>query len=166
MVFLLNVMGYFPLFLIQHQQIRSDVRSAYKEYSSGLNLVLVTIEKNDANSFRWYNNDEFAYNGEFFDVVKTDKDSVGNIYYWCVKDTKEKKLLAHFEREVNKNSTNSKDQKNSNRIIKNPIKDYFFHRIMIPDFNEERLDGFHVNDYCLVSNVLDVVTPPPKLSLS
>jgi hypothetical protein len=163
-VFLFNIAGYYAVFLIQQQQIRSEVRNNYRDYSSNLNLVCIAIEDGESKSLRWFKEDEFLYKGEFYDVVRVENDRKGEIRYWCIHDSKEKSLLSHFEKEVNKNTEqNNTDQPKGKRLAKSSIKDYLLSKNELPEINEAIEISLFIESFSLSSSVVDVITPPPQL---
>jgi hypothetical protein len=56
---------------------------------------------------------EFIYLGQMFDVISC-KISGKHVFYYCINDTKEKKLVADFE---NKNRTNNRTNQITRKII-------------------------------------------------
>ncbi len=60
-------------------------------------------------NFRWIHSREFKYNGDMYDIVKKEETD-RQLFFYCINDTKEKKLEEEFEKRVHKNSSEDKQR--------------------------------------------------------
>lgn len=165
LVFLFNIAGYYPVFLIQQQLIRKEVRLAIQQKASIEELVCISVSKSDSKLLRWIKDDEFVYKGNLYDIVWMEKESDRAIHYWCINDDKEKSLLSHFEKEVNKNTdSNGSDPKGENNFIKNPLKDYVITQNIVKNHLSETSLFYFIENSNHSSPTINIITPPPKLS--
>ena len=110
--------------------------------------------------FRWIHSREFKYNGDMYDIVKkeeTDK----QLFFYCINDTKEKKLEEEFEKRVHKNSLEDKQRPASNNFvsISEPVQ---------PEKIGNSLAckctfSFWLTEFYQSLN-LDIPSPPPRLA--
>ena len=127
-------------------------------------IELLIFNKNDIQEgkidFRWIHSREFKYNGDMYDIVKkeeTDK----QLFFYCINDTKEKKLEEEFEKRVHKNSLENKQRPASNNFvsISEPVQ---------PEKTGNSLAcestfSFWLTEFYQSLN-LDIPSPPPRLA--
>ena len=113
-------------------------------------------------NFQWIHSKEYRYNGDMYDIFeKSEDDSL--FYFYVINDTKEKELEEKFNKKVEENSTDSKQNQNENNPLKNLYSELLKSRKSMPDDNSElKYDFLFINDY--ISAWLDVPTPPPRKS--
>jgi len=113
-------------------------------------------------NFQWIHSKEYRYNGDMYDIVeKSEDDSL--FYFYVINDTKEKELEEKFNKKVEENSTDSKQNQNENNPLKNLYSELLKSRNDIPDDNSELKYIFlFTNNY--ISAWQDVPTPPPRKS--
>lgn len=107
---LFKIAGQYPIFKIRQTQIQQSIKNQIAQNIPNQFLDKITFDFQDITKVKWEKIDkEFWYQGNLYDVLrfeKTDK----NITYYCIKDTKETKLVTDFKQEIT-NQTNSKTQK-------------------------------------------------------
>jgi hypothetical protein len=96
--FLFDTAGYFLLFCLRQditrREIRREIRMGLKEGQ----LTLITVTGNDESGISWIEpGREFRFRGEMYDVVKIRTENQAK-YYYCIKDVKEKQLIAEFNK--------------------------------------------------------------------
>ncbi len=125
-VFLFNIMGYYPVFLLRQQNIRNELTHIINHNIASGILTVLSFEKSQINSLQWLKKNEFSYKGDMYDIVLKEIGQDGKIYYYCFLDKKEKHLLVQLEKHVSRNSAdNDKNQKSERNFIKNLAKDFF-----------------------------------------
>ena len=96
-----NSGGYFIYF----RTLQAGIREGIERESGTIDekdLVRVEIALKDASGIAWVKKDkEFICKGELYDVVKVERSDNSNIYY-CIRDSKEKQLIADFDRSSGK----------------------------------------------------------------
>lgn len=156
-LFLSNVLFYYPVFILLQSGIKSDVKN-----SSSKNIVVFTTQAGEKSDLQWIDKKEFRYNGIMYDVVN--KEDVGKkTIYYCIIDHKEMKLfkgLSRFIRGIS--DTQGTDQQDS----KSPIKDFF--KDFFPKSKDFKIIRKETCSLILNSNKLfssfipDKTSPPPK----
>ena len=113
-------------------------------------------------NFQWIHSKEYRYNGDMYDIVeKSEDDSL--FYFYVINDTKEKELEEKFNKKVEENSKDSKQNQNENNPLKNLYSELLKSRKSMPDDNSElKYRFFFTNEY--ISAWQDVPTPPPRKS--
>jgi hypothetical protein len=125
-VFLFNIMGYYPVFLLRQQNIRNELTHIINQNIASGILTVLSFEKSQINSLQWLKKNEFSYKGDLFDVIMTESRENGKIYYYCFVDKKEKHLIVQLEKHVSRNiADNDKNQKSERNFIKNLAKEFF-----------------------------------------
>ena len=134
------------------KEIRKEIKSGLKDDE----LTLI-IESNDKKSdLQWIETGkEFRYKGEMFDVVRV-KIKNEKKYYYCINDTKEKELIANFNKHHN-------SKKDNEKRIKRMLNNYYFPQHSFYLINTYVSDFVYVPfDFHNKSNVIDILSPPPK----
>lgn len=126
-------------------------------------LVLLSFSPGEIKSLKWIKKNEFQFKDEMYDIVFQKKGENGRINFYCYPDKKEKRLVAAFERHVQKNMENAAgNQKNEQNFFKNLLKDYC---------PPESISNLQVNvtaiNYCFSAFELNSLhpedqSPPPK----
>ncbi len=84
--------GSFIVFKILKLQIHSEMREMIRNGNSGKKTLTIIVNQNNERNLTWLEDDEFIYNGEFYDVVSF-KVSGSTTELLVVNDGKEKKLF-------------------------------------------------------------------------
>lgn len=119
-VFLLNTSGVYIYFKIKQRQIRREIKQKIKQNLDDDELVTICQNKTNKTDFKWKGTHEFSYHNTLYDVVRVEKNSLGEVIYKCINDKDEEKLFSNLD-ELVKNS--GKDHKGENYIEK--ILKYF-----------------------------------------
>ncbi len=126
-VFLFNIIGYYPVFLLRQQKIRNGISEMLDQNIASGTLVVFSFSKQEINSLRWIRENEFSLNDELYDVVLKENSSDGQTNLYCFKDKKEKRLLTGLQQHISRHLENdARTQKDKQNLIKNLLKDYFF----------------------------------------
>jgi hypothetical protein len=125
-VFLFNIIGYYPVYLLRQSDIRNEVAKFFEQNFSKGELVVLSFDAAESRSLIWTDKNEFRYKGEMFDVMMKKTDSDGRLYFYCYSDQKEKKLEAGLDRHVNSQTErNTGNKQDKNDMTKNFLKEYF-----------------------------------------
>lgn len=162
-LFLLNYLGYFPVLKLFQHKSNQVVKTLISKNDSGNSLTLIDIRSDQGNQVRWLDDNEFIFQDEIYDLVRTEKDSNGIIRYYCLKDEKEQKVLDLIGEELGQNTgeRNNSSQKSENPV-KSLLKDYLpvnNSRSLIPFISTKLLINKGFN---FTSIEPDVLVPPPK----
>ena len=168
---LFQIAGQYPMFKIRQNEIHKAIRNQIAQNTPNQFLDKITVDFQDIAKIKWEKKDkEFWYQGQMYDVVrfeKTDK----SIAYYCIKDTKETKLVTDFKQEIT-NQTNSKTKK------ENILSWDFAKKIVATDFpivsfisenspfilsiHKEKLQSFYSNFYQF--HFLSSIDFPPEIA--
>jgi hypothetical protein len=162
-IFLFNIVGYYPLFLLKRNLIRNEINTLISENITAESLTVLSFSSSELKSLKWLKEDEFSYKGELYDVVKNEIGKNGKIYLYCFNDTKERRLTAHFEKQLNRQIENDlSNQKNEQKLNNILLKDYCApENIKIIAENVLEIKFFEYTPY-FVSIQSDELVPPPK----
>jgi hypothetical protein len=155
MFFLFNIGGYFVWFNIMKNKIQKEIRQEIRQGLTEKDLTLISVPVNDESGICWIKpGKEFTFGDKMYDVVKIKIDGTRKLFY-CIEDSKEKKLIDGFAK------INSSSQK-----VRKLLTSFQFINVIQPE------SYFHINetsnhDYCIksfdaASNVNEVTVPPPK----
>lgn len=112
--------------------------------------------------FRWIHSREFKFNGDMYDIVKkeeTDK----QLFFYCINDTKEKKLEEEFEKRVHKNSLENKQKPVSSNFNFVSISEPTQEEKLFNSIARENTFSNWLNEIYHSPN-LDIPSPPPRLA--
>jgi hypothetical protein len=155
MFFLFNIAGYYLLFSYVKNSLQKQIRREIRQGLSEKDLTLISVPINDESGICWIKaGKEFTYKGEMYDVVKI-RIRDNQKFFYCINDTKEKKLIDGFSK------MNESSQK-ARRLLNN------FHYIFVI----QPISFFYIietskHDYCIksfdtASAIKEVSIPPPK----
>lgn len=121
LIFMINAIGYYPLFKIKQWQIRTEMKAAIKNSLSNEHLKCITVTSSNSNDLVWeeYDEREFTYQHNKYDVVRVEK-SAGATSYYCIQDTQETKLFAELDEDVKRQLEDDKNplRRTTKKIIK------------------------------------------------
>ena len=157
-IFLFNIGGYYLWFSILQKGIQSEVRHEIGEGLKDENLALVIVPLNDQGGISWIEQGkEFSYKGEMYDVVRIEIKNQDK-YFFCIKDIKEKQLIAGYYK--NHNSKKEADKKIKLAFNFQYFTQQFSLKIVV---SKSDLD-FPEMDLLYNSNFSDIHSPPPELT--
>lgn len=164
-VFLFNIVGYYPVFLLRQQNARNGISKIIDEKVTSGMLVVFTINEKEIASLKWIREDEFSYKDELFDVVFRETESDGRCRLYCINDKKEKALISGLKMHIAKhleNSGNNPDKKQNQ--VKPLLKDYCppentFHFVLF-----ESVKKYIPSEKRYAGVITDKLSPPPEFS--
>lgn len=122
-VMLYNIAGYYVVVKVMRRQLKEQVKTVrlHKQVFPGLKVVKESKFTLAARKSKlvFVEQDEFRLDGEMYDIISTYEQG-DEVWYYCVKDTQEDKLLASLQQLVNENTTS----KNAKQLLKSLLKDY------------------------------------------
>lgn len=153
-VILFNVAGCYLLFIAKQYIIQKEIKQEIRKGLKDEDLSLIIVSNNDDAGMCWTEpNKEFKYKGEMYDVVKI-KIINQKIYYYCINDVKEEKLIAGFY----KNHSSKKEERN----IKRAYNDLYIPQQYLLTSN---IHPSHIQvrfDFLYKVNFVRDLAPPPK----
>ncbi len=159
------------MFKIRQNKIHKAIKKQIAQNTPNQFLDKITVDFQNIHKIKWEKKDkEFWYQGNLYDVIRYEK-TTENIVYYCIKDTKETKLVTDFKQEIT-NQTNSKTKK------ENILSWDFAKKIVVTDFpivsfitekspfilliHKEKLRSFYSNFYQF--HFLASIDFPPEVS--
>lgn len=129
-------------------------------------IQIFVFDKSDIQNskidFMWIHSDEFKYNGDMYDIVKKEENENQLILY-CLNDSKETKLEKDFERELDNNTTNKKQNSGDNNPFKTLNSEAASETATNPSDVKKISYGFnHIKNYIPICT--EIPSPPPKIS--
>ncbi|MFD2244619.1 hypothetical protein [Pontibacter ruber] len=163
-VFTFNSVGYYFVFIVLQQQIRSEIKNQIKQRIPADELHVIAVSINEQGKLDWKREGkEFLYKGSMYDVVKTEtKDDT--VFYYCITDVEETQLFAMLDQLVKEHLAHSKKHNSAKKLLKSFYKKFYDNkyvvRITVPVVNYSFLPPV---DESLQSLALDIASPPPRL---
>lgn len=154
-IFLFIIGGNYLLFCWQKHVVQHEIKERIENGLKDEDLTLVIVPLQNLSSIKWIKPEkEFVKNGEMFDVIK--KKYIDNkVYFYCINDKKEAKLISGYNKNGLKNLTvrllrrflglNFYKQDNQlNKLIASGLK----------------LEFCNFSNYCTLT--LEIPDPPPN----
>jgi hypothetical protein len=155
-IFLFNIGGYYLWFSVIQNGLQKEIEKEIGEGGNDGDFSLIIVPEKGETGIVWIKPDkEFSYKGEMYDVVKIQMHDQKK-YYYCLNDSKEKELIANFNKTANhKKETEKKLKRNFNYnfdfqgscIAKNLYPVYL------------TINSTH---FLYKSTTVDILSPPPK----
>lgn len=149
----------------QRKALRKDVKHRILEGIPKSELTLVKISPENKN-IRWKHSKEFEYNGEMYDVVRTEKHGDSTFYY-CWWDNKE----THLNQKLNETLLMELGKNASRNTTKNTLIDYFKSLFFIEELGNSPMyiaaNGTNWVNYLEVDlpiNLGNPAVPPPEMA--
>lgn len=112
--------GYIVVFKTNSYLLKKEMKKKIKAGLEEAELQCMEFSKEAFKSLNWEKeNKEFILNNKFYDIVKSEELSNGNIKLYCIDDNQESKLFESLESEVHKNTD---IEKNGNASAKKILK--------------------------------------------
>ena len=150
--------GYYLYFRCLQYEIQTKLRYEIRKGIDENRITLIVVPFNKTNEIVWIKkNKEFKYHGSLYDIVKT-KTENGKIYFYCINDRKESKLIARFLR------TDKQRKKVLRQLLKILSNKYLISENSIGttgNVSDIIYSGYLKTYYV---RAVDVPVPPPKLN--
>lgn len=156
LLFLFNTGGSYLIFRMQQSEARRESEETINSQKALKDVIVLAFRQNHEEGLVWVRpGKEFTFRGELYDVVKVT--SCGNMkYYHCYNDSREKKLIAGYQKSNHSRKEPDKKRKASNNIIFFSQK-CLFSRTLYPSCYTYPLYEFYY-----LSEIPVTPTPPPK----
>jgi hypothetical protein len=162
-VFLLNIIGFYPVFIIKQLKIKKDLQVLMKQTFLQKNKIILSFNQKDNAELKWMTKNEFLYDGNLYDVIERSTEASGIVHYSCINDGREKKLVTQLEKEIDRNIENhAKNLPLQKDLIKNLLKEYLQNKstahflMVINDVTYNETRSFYA------SLAMEKLSPPPK----
>ena len=162
LLFLYNIIGYYVVFFWEQCEVKEEMKYWITNSTSENNLTEFVFDKKDFYSLQWTEEDEFRYNGNMYDVVKTRVNQNGTITIVCISDKKEKELFTQLEEQTKQNSENSAGRKNEHNPVKIFSDDFLLVNKIISFVTSKESTCSQLLAQSFVSFISETTTPPPK----
>ena len=164
-IFTFNLGGSFLILKVQQYQLRKEIIQQIKKGISEDELTSITIFPADDHKLTWKDKEEFSFNGKMYDVVHVEKSMNGATVYHCISDVQENKLIAKYNKELQKKRKDKNNRTNSVKTVKflqkiNPLPQKI--EVAILEFSQ-KTNFVYSENYSPLS--LEISSPPPKTIL-
>jgi hypothetical protein len=158
-IFLGGSGGYFFIFKVEQWNNYRTIEKEIRNTNRKIVLQVLVFEVCNESGIKWLSKKkEFIYDNQMYDIVNY-KVSGKYIHYYCINDTKEKRLITEFEK---KNRTND----HSNQFVRKIMQLHFI--LPAPSFTV-----FRQLLICFFSQAIriylpplnNILSPPPKANL-
>ena len=158
-IFLFGAAGYYLAFTSLDCAVKNEIaQSVRASHHQTVHFSFSRKELQNEVRFTSSDQNEFIYNGENYDVVKTMEDA-DRISFICIADKKETALFAHFDNKLNEQSSSNTS---GNTPVKSVMQDWFFQNYFSEIF-KETFKFTSANIVLFLSNIpLEFPSPPPK----
>jgi hypothetical protein len=161
-VFLFNIWGYYPVFIFQQHKVRSEAKD-FAEKGYGKAKFVFTFTQQQFDALRWIKENEFVLNGSYYDILKQQLNRNGTVTLYCYLDSKETKLVDHFNKHISRNMEDrATSQNNGKNNVKNPIKDLLPPATGLSSCICFVQISFHDTTHKLKKPCLRAEVPPPR----
>jgi hypothetical protein len=165
-VFLFNIIGYVGLYeLLKYR----NVISIEKQINNGIpekDLVVLVFPLSkfhfERTKMKWTQTcKEFEYNKSRYDIVSQ---SIKNdsVYFYCIHDTKEEKILYNYSLAVQKNTGSDKNNRKNSQFFHKINIDYYCHSFNNNAFCNYSVPIIYSYFQFYKSYSVELHSPPPK----
>ncbi|MCB0278537.1 MAG: hypothetical protein KDD94_03495 [Calditrichaeota bacterium] len=146
---------------IIYQLTRAEIRREVREADSNSEKLTIFLRSHlDSIAVLWIDSKEFIYQSEMYDIIR--EEMVGkDILVYCIKDTKEKELIAHYF----ENFVNNQDR---NPLLKKIVSLVTYQFDLQPNNQQLLIDLTVENNYCYIilhdKSVRNSIFRPPQQS--
>ena len=142
------------------------MESYIKKNTPNNELVKIIISNSEiassSSGFRFTEDDEFIYNGNYYDIVRQKTDGSNTIFY-CINDTNEEKLFAGLNEHIKQNMDQNLPVKNKSvQLLKNIIKEALPDNIISLFCNQSSNNTHFIYSSFQKEYFKSIPSPPPK----
>lgn len=116
-VFVWQFVGYFAYFQWERFSIKKEIKSKLKHKLDDDQLVTLHLSKADFQNLSWYEESEFEFGDQMYDVVSIQSTSKGFVIK-CINDDRESELFAGLGKKVDDELSKSKTGKTFSLFLK------------------------------------------------
>ena len=160
-----QIIGFVAYFEFSHYHLKKEIKLVLKQGVPRNKLVIFEFDKNQLEELIWLKKNEFKYQGNLFDVVRSHETAEGKTYMECISDTQETLLFKKLEQTVSINLGDDRDPTPLSNWLKTlhfPLILAFF-ELKIPNFDTTSLPkpAFHFEESVLHITA-KIESPPPE----
>jgi len=161
--FLYNIIGYYPIFLFQKNNIEKEIQRISVGNISNDQVAVISLNINELQKLSWLKENEFSFQDKLYDVIKIEKRSNNEILFYCIEDHKEKDLIVNFEKHIAQHMDDgARNHTNCSTVYKKLNYDFYFF-----EFDRQNFQLLQKIDFACLNNFynsayLEKHTPPPK----
>jgi hypothetical protein len=161
-----NLCGPFIFFQSIRYSIRREVKKQIKEGIPDNQLILFTFEKDGtgkgAGDLIWYEDDEFSYHGDMYDVVRS-REFGNQIFYYCLKDTDESQAFVNLDKLTDLRTKQDKNCQSKTQLM---LRLLITEGLVKPQTIFDGESFYKILNYnylfSLCKNDTEIPTPPPR----
>lgn len=122
LVFLYNILGFYPVFLLKQSMVRAEIKNSIKNSLSNEQMKKFILSEKEYEELAWVRyGKEFELNGYFYDIVRVTSGKAGDLTLQCINDKQEEILFAGLDKQVEKNSAKGKQAAQNYKITAIPF---------------------------------------------
>ena len=164
-VFSWQLAGQIVYFEWKHHAIKKEIKGLLKQGVPSEELIDFHFTSKQIAELKWLKKNEFEWNEQLFDVVKSFKGCDGITHFRCISDTQEKSLFKDLSKSVASNLVGDHD---ANTVFK-LVKITYFNNVVLLSMEPELLENKKVkNNWLYLHDIQNRVTkpqtPPPNLN--
>lgn len=162
-----QIIGFVAYFEFTHYHLKKEIKLLLKQGVPQDELVVFEFDKTELSNLIWLKKNEFNYNGNLFDVVRSHKMADGKTYMECISDKQETVLFAKLNQGI---SSNMGDERNPTplfnwlKIIHFPVVTNCFEL----NFKKSSIDSINRSYFIYQEDnsvkIIEIDSPPPEFS--
>jgi hypothetical protein len=158
-VFGYSILGFYLNFAIEQAGIKEEIREKIISKLPEAELVVIKIPTAEQEKIRWLEEGkEFIFGGDLYDVARIKKGS-DTIFYFCLCDVKESRLLTNLDKLVKDQS----DRSQSRSLQKKPQVNLFFTKALLLRCRNEAPVNYYTYPSFYYFHFCEVLFPPPRI---
>ena len=160
-----QIIGFVAYFEFTHYQLKKEIKLVLKQGVPKNKLVIFEFDTNQLEELIWLKKNEFNFQGNLFDVVRSHETAEGKTYMECISDTQETQLFKKLSQTVSINlgdDQNPTPLSNWLKTLHFPLNLAFF-EIEIPNLYKTCLPrpNFHFEG-SILHPIGEIESPPPE----
>jgi hypothetical protein len=108
-IFCTDITGYYLVFSFRQIINKQNIKYSIRQNLPNELLALIISTPSTAKELHWKEKGEFRYHGNMFDVVRKEIKSGDTIFYYCIEDKKETKLISNLDEFVKRSRETQKE---------------------------------------------------------
>ncbi|GEM_PF-6985716 len=161
-LFTFCISGNYIAFKFKQAGARKEVRMMIKKNISDDKLIVIVRTEHNKNEFEWEHASEFHYRGMMYDVVKRERNELGEEVFYCLSDKQEKELYRNFEDSQKNSPVSGMTNQSSKTPVKFQISDYLISCQSKINICTSIVNNIVERDVLFSSFISDCFSPPPE----
>jgi hypothetical protein len=164
LVFLYTLVGYYPIFLFQQNNIKKEIKKRIKQTVPESELQVLVFNQGTISQINWVDENEFLFKGNLYDIVRFEKNQNGETVYYCINDNQEKKLFASLDKLIQNAFEGKTNSEKTHNPVKHLVKDYLPNgSLVLHTFSIQEIKFVSFSDNKEV-DFSGTTSPPPRTS--